>query len=199
MCKKQSSVSHSSTESEITSLDAGLRLDGITALTLGIWSLQFLMGTLIKVIKNGETRTRTYVRFVQHLTNFKNERSLIEWLMIWTMLILFPQTSILLVRKLCCMCLKTPKQWSRRSLKEGVPTMRHVSQNPQSCSWLVVRSNQFGPKIQINQKSQQNRSRWWIWSRGKDSWCATFYCIRKPGENQTRKSISSELANWAAS
>ena len=32
MCKKQTSVSHSSTESEIMSLDAGLRLDGITAL-----------------------------------------------------------------------------------------------------------------------------------------------------------------------
>ena len=29
MCKKQTAVSHSSTESEIISLDAGLRLDGI--------------------------------------------------------------------------------------------------------------------------------------------------------------------------
>ena len=37
MCKKQISVSHSSTESEIISLDAGLRLDGITALDL--WDL----------------------------------------------------------------------------------------------------------------------------------------------------------------
>ena len=37
MCKKQSSVSHSSTESEIISLDAGLRLDGILALDL--WDL----------------------------------------------------------------------------------------------------------------------------------------------------------------
>ena len=34
MCKKQTSVSHSSTESEIFSLDAGLRLDGIPALDL---------------------------------------------------------------------------------------------------------------------------------------------------------------------
>ena len=32
MCKKQTSVSHSSTESEIISLDAGLRLDGLPAL-----------------------------------------------------------------------------------------------------------------------------------------------------------------------
>ena len=32
MCKKQTSVSHGSTETEIISLDAGLRLDGIPAL-----------------------------------------------------------------------------------------------------------------------------------------------------------------------
>ena len=37
MCKKQTSVSHSSTESEIISLDAGLRLEGIPALDL--WDL----------------------------------------------------------------------------------------------------------------------------------------------------------------
>ena len=34
MCKKQTSVSHCSTESEIIPLDAGLRLDGIPALDL---------------------------------------------------------------------------------------------------------------------------------------------------------------------
>ena len=34
MCKKQTSVSHSSTEAEIISLDAGLRMDGIPALAL---------------------------------------------------------------------------------------------------------------------------------------------------------------------
>ena len=37
MCKKQTSVSHSSTESEIISLDAGLKLDGLPALEL--WDL----------------------------------------------------------------------------------------------------------------------------------------------------------------
>ena len=34
MCKKQTSVSHSSTEAEIICLDAGLRMDGIPALDL---------------------------------------------------------------------------------------------------------------------------------------------------------------------
>ena len=37
MCKKQTAVSHSSTESEIISLDTGLRLDGIPSLDL--WDL----------------------------------------------------------------------------------------------------------------------------------------------------------------
>ena len=37
MCKKQTAVSHSSTESEIISLDTGLRLDGLPALDL--WDL----------------------------------------------------------------------------------------------------------------------------------------------------------------
>ena len=37
MCKKTTSVSHSSTESEIISLDTGLRLDGLPALEL--WDL----------------------------------------------------------------------------------------------------------------------------------------------------------------
>ena len=37
MCKKQTSVSHGSTESEIISLDAGLRMDGFPALDL--WAL----------------------------------------------------------------------------------------------------------------------------------------------------------------
>ena len=37
MCKKQTSVSHSSTEAEVISFDAGLRMDGIPALDL--WDL----------------------------------------------------------------------------------------------------------------------------------------------------------------
>ena len=40
LCKKQTSVSHSSTESETISLDAGLRMVGISA--LDHWDLFFL-------------------------------------------------------------------------------------------------------------------------------------------------------------
>ena len=74
MCKKQTSVSHSSTESEIISLDAGLRLDGKPALDLWDLIVAVLTETRIRVIKNGETRARTYVRFVQHLTKLQKRK-----------------------------------------------------------------------------------------------------------------------------
>ena len=71
MCQKQTSVSHSSTESEIISLDAGFRMDGTPALDL--WDLIVaLTETRIGVTKEGETCARTW--FVQHLTQFKNEK-----------------------------------------------------------------------------------------------------------------------------
>ena len=48
MCKKQTAVSHSSTESEIISLDTGLRLDGLPALEL--WDLiVFVLGNVSRV------------------------------------------------------------------------------------------------------------------------------------------------------
>ena len=53
MCKKQTSVSHSSTESEFISLDAGLRLDGILALDL--WDL-------IVAVLHGNTYQSNQVR-----------------------------------------------------------------------------------------------------------------------------------------
>ena len=47
MCKKQTAVSHSSTESEFICLDAGLRLDVIPALDL--WDLiVFVLGDTIQ-------------------------------------------------------------------------------------------------------------------------------------------------------
>ena len=56
MCKKQTSVSHSSTESEIISLDAGLRLDWLPALEL--WDL------IVSVLEN---TTQTTERTEQHV------------------------------------------------------------------------------------------------------------------------------------
>ena len=47
MCKKQTAVSHSSTESESISLDTGLRLDGLPALEL--WDLIVFLGNISRV------------------------------------------------------------------------------------------------------------------------------------------------------
>ena len=49
MCKKETLLSHSSTESETISLDAGLRMDGILALDL--WDV------VIEVLHSSNTNT----------------------------------------------------------------------------------------------------------------------------------------------
>ena len=56
MCKKQTSVSHSSTEYEIISLDTGLRLDGLPALEL--WDL------MVSVLGNMTQTTERLERLV---------------------------------------------------------------------------------------------------------------------------------------
>ena len=66
-------------------------------------------------LKNGETRCWTNVKLVLHLTRYTSASNLREWSMIWIMSILFPQTSNLFTRKLCCMCLKITKQGLRWS------------------------------------------------------------------------------------
>ena len=54
MCKKQTSVSHNSTESEIISLDAGLRLVGILALDLWDLIVAVLGNTIQNRIEQGD-------------------------------------------------------------------------------------------------------------------------------------------------
>ena len=57
MSKKQTSVSHSSTKSEIISLDAGLRMDGLPALDL--WGLVIeVLGTTQRIPKPTQACTR---------------------------------------------------------------------------------------------------------------------------------------------
>ena len=112
MCKKHTSVSHRSTESEIISVDAGL--DGIPA--LDSWDL-------IVAVLHGNTYQSNQERGDPLLNKREvcspphtiHKRKQSQWSMIWIMLILFPRTSNLLNRMLCCMCLKTTKQWSRWS------------------------------------------------------------------------------------
>ena len=64
MCKKQTAVSHSSTESEIISLDTGLKLDGLLALEL--WDLVIeVLGKTQRIPKPTQARTRETVVEIQ--------------------------------------------------------------------------------------------------------------------------------------
>ena len=89
MCKKQTSVWHSSTESEIISLDAGLRMDGIPALDL--WDPIVLHGSTnqSKQVQGDLSTSLTRKKIPGKIDDLDN----------------VDQTSILLVRKLCCMYL----------------------------------------------------------------------------------------------
>ena len=95
MCKKQTSVSHSSTESEIISLDTGLRLDGLLALEL--WDLIFLFLEIFLVFQI----ERGNLRMVETNLTIKS--------MLCKTLILFPRMSNPRAKKLYCMCLRTMK------------------------------------------------------------------------------------------
>ena len=57
MCKKQTSVSHSSTQSEIVSLNAGLRMDGLLALDL--WDI------VIEVLRSTNNNTARQSKLAQ--------------------------------------------------------------------------------------------------------------------------------------
>ena len=56
MCKKQTSVSHSSTEAEVISLDAGLRMDDIPALTFGCLVIEVFHSSPNQTIKTQDVR-----------------------------------------------------------------------------------------------------------------------------------------------
>ena len=67
MCKKHTSVSHSSTDSEVVSLDAGLRTDGIPALDLRDLNTEELHSSLNQPVQgntcvNEQSRKHTNTR-----------------------------------------------------------------------------------------------------------------------------------------
>ena len=58
MCKKQTTMSHNSTESEVISGDAGLRMDGIPALDVGCGDRSFWKQ---KRVQGGSRKLRPHV------------------------------------------------------------------------------------------------------------------------------------------
>ena len=99
MCKKQTAVSHSSTESEIISLDTGLRLDGLPALEL--WDLIVsVLGNISRI----SDRTEKPESDVHKRHNPHKKIDVMK-----KTLILFLQMSNPRAKKLYCMCLRTMK------------------------------------------------------------------------------------------
>ena len=124
MCKKETSVSHSSTESEIISMDAGLRLDGIPALDLGDLIVSVLGNTTqnhdrtVRPVVNGDTDQGSNKRS-QGMTNVLNNIDCVP-----SNVQSSHQEALLLI------------------IKGRSPTMRHVSRTHRvTLGWLFDRIN----------------------------------------------------------
>ena len=99
----------------------------------------------LREIKHGWTRLWINVKFVRHLTQFKNENNLKEWSMIWTMLIFIPSNVNSSHQEALLYVFGDNEPVIKMIIKGKKPDNETCFQDSQSCSWLVVRSNQCGP------------------------------------------------------
>ena len=156
MCKKQTSVSHSSTESEIISLDAGLRLDGIPALDL--WDL--IVAVLGNTNQSHKARgnlcmNQREVRSTPHtLQKRKQSHGMIDDLdnvdFISSNVNSSRQEALLYV-------FEDNEAVIKMIIKGRSPTMRHVSRTHRvDLDWLFDGIN-LDPKIQIKYIDTKNQ------------------------------------------
>ena len=148
MCKKQTSVSHSSTESEIISLDAGLRLDGIPALDLWDLIVAVLGNTNQNRIEQGDLlknkrevcspphtihKRKQSQRVINDLDNVDFIPSNVQSSHQEALLYVFEDNEAVI----------------KMIIKGRSPTMRHVSRTHRvALDWFFDRIN-LDPKIQI--------------------------------------------------
>ena len=138
MCKKQTSVSHSSTESEIISLDTGLRLDGLPALEL--WDLIVsVLGNVSRVSDNpGRPEIDTHKR--------QKSQKRID---VVKDIDLVPSNVQSANHEALLYVFEDNEAVIKMIMKGRSPTMRHVSRTHRvSLDWLFDRIN-LDPKIQI--------------------------------------------------
>ena len=150
ICKKQTPVSQSSTESKIISLDAGLRLDGIPALDL--WDL--IVSVLGNTTQNHERTVKPVVcRDASHaqgqqsrgmfnvLNNVDRVPSNVQFSHQEALLYVFEDNEAVI----------------KMIIKGRSPTMRHVSRTHRvALDWLFDRIN-LDPKIQIKYIDTKNQ------------------------------------------
>ena len=143
MCKKQTSVSHSSTESEIISLDTGLRLDGLLALEL--WDLIVsVFGNISHVSDrtgqpvNGKNKSHNKIDVFQDIDSVPSN---VQSASREALLYVFEDNEAVI----------------KMIMKGRSPTMRHVSRTHRvALDWLFDRIN-LDPKIQIKYIDTKNQ------------------------------------------
>ena len=143
MCKKQTSVSHSSTESEIISLDAGLRLDGLPALEL--WDLIVsVLGNISRVSDgtgqpvNGKNKSYNKIDVMQDIDSVPSN---VQSASREALLFVFEDNEAVI----------------KMIMKGRSPTMRHVSRTHRvALDWLFDQIN-LEPKIQIKYIDTKNQ------------------------------------------
>ena len=146
MCKKQTSVSHSSTESEIISLDTGLRLDGLPALEL--WDLIVsVFGNISHVSDrtgqpvNGEDKHHKSHNKIDAMKDVDSVLSNVQSASREALLYVFEDNKAVI----------------KMIMKGRSPTMRHVSRTHRvALDWLFDRIN-LDPKIQIKYIDTKNQ------------------------------------------
>ena len=105
-----SKLSHSSTDSEVISLGAGLRMDGIPALDLWDVVIEVLHSSPNQVLGDQEHARRNLQRNKPQ-SRFQFNTTILSW----PLSIMFPQTRNLIVLAPCFTFLKIMKRWSRWS------------------------------------------------------------------------------------
>ena len=146
MCKKQTAVSHSSTESEIISLDTGLRLDGLPALEL--WDLIVsVLGNISRVSdRSGKPESDDHKRHKSHnkidvTRDIDAVPSNVQSARQEALLYVFGDNEAV----------------SKMIIKGRSPTMRHVSRTHRvALDWLFDRLN-LDPTIQIKYIDTKNQ------------------------------------------
>ena len=145
MCKKQTSVSHSSTESEIISLDAGLRLDGLLALEL--WDL--IVSVLGYMTQTTERTVRPVIIDRSHKSQGKiNALKNIDCV---------PSNVQSSHQEALLYVFEDNKAVIKMIIKGRSPTMRHVSRTHRvALDWLFDRIN-LDSKIKIKYIDTKNQ------------------------------------------
>ena len=148
MCKKQTSVSHSSTESEIISLDAGLRMHGLPALDLWDLIVTVLHGNTnqSKQVQGDLSSSLTRKQILGKIDDLKN----VDFV---------PSNANSSRKEAMLYIFEDNDAVIKMIIKGRSPTMRHVSRTHRvALDWLFGRIN-LDPKIQKKYSDTENPTR----------------------------------------